>query len=151
MDVKGQYNAQCTVGPQSMAAIIGILYNSLFCLQWRKLRLREESWPRLQNLTMEEPLSLSLMWASHLLLYFLTCKFFILKLFSVGAIKDPLYGWTSWEKWVRGPIIDSHSWWFVKLHYKDILQEVLLISRREQWLGPQGLESDLILNPTTFC
>lgn len=32
-----------------------------------------------------------------------------------------------------------------------ILQEVRLISRREQWLGPQGPESDLILNPTTFC
>lgn len=88
MDIKGQYNAQCIVGPQSMAAIIGILYSSLFCLQWRKLRLREE---RLLTFTMEEPLSLSSMWASHLLLYFLTCKFFTLKLFSVGAIKEPLY------------------------------------------------------------
>ena len=40
MDVKGRYNASSIVDPQLTVTIISPLYNSIFCLQGRKLRQR---------------------------------------------------------------------------------------------------------------
>ena len=98
-------NAQCTADPQSVVTII------------RKLNLREvSSWPGYRLLLWRSHCSLCLRCGHYISCYIFHLDIFIFKLFSVDAIKEPL--WISWKAWERQYIIDSHSWWFVKSCYK---------------------------------